>query len=152
MCSVRTDSKASATTDAPFGEEHDFWLNMYTLRVLTPETTKRTTLKKNSCSDAWSVMNREPLNIKDETLYCIHCSSFLIPLFVFPGRFMKHHDILRWSPRKDRISSGMNMGIAFTVLTIRLLAGITSSTVPARSRPRLRLPFEQIAGLRWRLN
>jgi len=66
---LRTDDEASATTDAFLGEKQNFWLKADAFRVLTPETVKRTTLKKNSRSNSGSIMNREPLNVEDSPFH-----------------------------------------------------------------------------------
>jgi hypothetical protein len=60
--------KAVSAIDTFVGVEHDLWFQVDSLWVLAPETVKRTTLQKNCCAYAWSVVNRESLDVEDNTL------------------------------------------------------------------------------------
>ncbi len=60
--------KAVSAIDALVGVKHDLWFQVDSLWVLAPETVKRTTLQKNCCAYAWSVVNREPLDVENNTL------------------------------------------------------------------------------------
>jgi len=75
MGSSRADSEAPTTTDTSVREKHNFRFKPNAFRILTPKTVKRTALEKNCCPDAWPVMNREALNIKDSSLHLISHSS-----------------------------------------------------------------------------
>jgi hypothetical protein len=60
--------KAVSAVHAFVGVEHDLWFRVDSLWVLAPETVKRTTLQKDCCAYAWSVVNREPLDVEDDAL------------------------------------------------------------------------------------
>ena len=64
-----TCDQALTTTDASLGNEHQLRLDVNALWVLAPETAERATLEKDNCSDAWPIVNREPLNVKDTALH-----------------------------------------------------------------------------------
>jgi len=68
--------KAVSAIDAFVGVEHDLWFQVDSLRVLAPKTVKRTTLQKNCCAYAWSVVNREPLDVEDNTLVYFRVQVF----------------------------------------------------------------------------
>ena len=68
VSSIRASEKAVSAVYAFVGVEHDLWFRVDALRVLAPETVKRTTLQKNCSAYAWSVVNREPLDIENNTL------------------------------------------------------------------------------------
>jgi len=72
MRALTTRGETSATADASFRVEHDFMLGMNTFRILAPEATERTTLKKSDCSDAWSIVDREPLDVEDPALHFVY--------------------------------------------------------------------------------
>jgi hypothetical protein len=66
--SIWAREKAVSAVDALVGVEHDLWFRVDSLWVLAPETVKRATLQKDGCADAWSVVDREPLDVEDNTL------------------------------------------------------------------------------------
>jgi len=75
---LTTRGETSATADASFRVEHDFRLEMNTFRILAPEATERTTLEKSDCSDARSIVDREPLDVEDPALHFV----YVIPIKV----------------------------------------------------------------------
>jgi hypothetical protein len=47
--------------------ELDLKTRLQTFRIMAPEATQRTAFKKDCCPDAWAIMDRKTLDIKNYT-------------------------------------------------------------------------------------
>jgi hypothetical protein len=61
----RTANEASPTLNTTVGLVLDLLLRIYSLGIMAPKTTQRAAFKENGRSNARTIMNREPLDIKN---------------------------------------------------------------------------------------
>jgi hypothetical protein len=100
--------KAISAIDAFVGVEHDLWFQVNPLWILAPETVKRTTLQKNCCTYAWSVVNREPLDVEDNTLV-----YFGIQVFsgtIYHAEKINLHIIIGSETKADKVKKAVLAG------------------------------------------
>jgi hypothetical protein len=67
---VRARDNALPAGNAPVGEEAEFRTGMLSFGVMTPEATERTALQEDCRADAWPIMEREALDIKNNVRQC----------------------------------------------------------------------------------
>ena len=67
--SVRAHLEAVPAIDALVRIEHDLGSKADALRVLAPEAAERAALQEDGRADAWSVVDGEPLDVEDDTLF-----------------------------------------------------------------------------------
>jgi hypothetical protein len=88
----RTYNLTVATAYTILRFEHDNGTQFLRFRITAPFAAQRTSVEKDDGTDSGAVINRESLDIKDETL-----SSFIMFLFGFPFKIHMHKHFLRES-------------------------------------------------------
>jgi hypothetical protein len=69
VCFLSAGDAAVSAAYASFRVEHDFWFWMDAFGVLAPEASESAAFQEDSCSDTWTIVNREPLYIEDYSFH-----------------------------------------------------------------------------------
>jgi hypothetical protein len=72
---VFAQGEAISASDAPIVAEYQLFLPRNRLRIMAPFAVERTPLQKNRRADPWTVIDREALDVENETLHSDDCKK-----------------------------------------------------------------------------
>ena len=71
---VRANNDALPACNTPFGEVAELWVGVLAFGVMAPRAVHRTSLEKDRRADARAIVQREALDVEDNTC-SIHCDT-----------------------------------------------------------------------------